>query len=93
MTQRPTLGSGSALGWAHIGVLRALVEEGIAPNYVAGCSMGAMVGAAFDTLISVIDDSMNSNFAFMTVPLRNCPNPTSCTGCQGSFAWYSVNFA
>ena len=51
MTQRPTLGialgSGSALGWAHIGVLRALVEEGIAPNYVAGCSMGAMVGAAF----------------------------------------------
>lgn len=51
MTQRPTLGialgSGSALGWAHIGVLRALTEEGIAPNYVAGCSMGAMVGAAF----------------------------------------------
>lgn len=51
MTQRPTigiaLGSGSALGWAHIGVLRALVEEGIAPNYISGCSMGAMVGAAF----------------------------------------------
>ena len=51
MTQRPTLGialgGGSALGWAHIGVLHALAEEGIAPNYVAGCSMGAMVGAAF----------------------------------------------
>jgi patatin-like phospholipase len=41
------LGGGSARGWAHIGVLRALAEVGIAPDYVAGCSMGAMVGAAF----------------------------------------------
>ena len=40
------LGSGSARGWAHIGVLRALAEQGIAPNFIAGCSMGAMVGAA-----------------------------------------------
>lgn len=51
MTHRPrlgiALGSGSARGWAHIGVLRALVERGIAPDFVAGCSMGAMVGAAF----------------------------------------------
>src|ERR1700674_1540050 len=51
MTHRPTLGialgSGSARGWAHIGVLRALTEAGIAPDFVAGCSMGAMVGAAF----------------------------------------------
>jgi len=41
------LGSGSARGWAHIGILRALADEGIAPDFVAGCSMGAMVGAAF----------------------------------------------
>src|SRR5260370_17265541 len=51
MTHRPTLGialgSGSARGWAHIGVLRALTEAGITPDFVAGCSMGAMVGAAF----------------------------------------------
>jgi NTE family protein len=51
MTQRSTLGialgSGSARGWAHIGVLRALTEAGITPDFVAGCSMGAMVGAAF----------------------------------------------
>ena len=40
------LGSGSARGWAHIGVLRALTEQGIAPDFIAGCSMGAMVGAA-----------------------------------------------
>ncbi len=51
MIHRPklgiALGSGSARGWAHIGVLKALVERGIAPDLVAGCSMGAMVGAAF----------------------------------------------
>jgi NTE family protein len=51
MTHRPTLGialgSGSARGWSHIGVLRALTEAGLAPDFVAGCSMGAMVGAAF----------------------------------------------
>ena len=41
------LGSGSARGWAHVGVLRALAEEDIVPDFVAGCSMGAMVGASF----------------------------------------------
>ncbi|MGH6820488.1 MAG: patatin-like phospholipase family protein [Methylocella sp.] len=40
-------GSGAARGWAHIGILRALAEQGIAPDFVAGCSMGAMVGAAY----------------------------------------------
>ena len=41
------LGAGSARGWAHIGVLRALTEEGIKPDFIAGCSVGALVGAAF----------------------------------------------
>src|SRR6266581_34009 len=41
------LGAGSARGWAHIGVLRALTEAGIRPDLIAGCSVGAFVGAAF----------------------------------------------
>src|SRR6266705_647829 len=41
------LGAGSARGWAHIGVLRALSEAGIKPDLIAGCSVGALVGAAF----------------------------------------------
>jgi len=41
------LGSGSARGWAHIGVLRALAEAGIKPDLIAGCSVGAFVGAAY----------------------------------------------
>ncbi len=51
MAPRPklglALGSGSARGWAHVGVIRALTDHGIVPDVVAGCSMGAMVGAAF----------------------------------------------
>lgn len=41
------LGSGGARGWSHIGVLKALEDEGIVPDVVAGCSMGALVGAAY----------------------------------------------
>ncbi len=41
------LGAGGARGWGHIGVLRALDELGVTPDLVAGCSMGALVGAAW----------------------------------------------
>src|SRR5512145_182032 len=41
------LGSGSARGWAHIGVIRALEERGIKPDLVCGSSIGALVGAAY----------------------------------------------
>ncbi|MGB7990438.1 MAG: patatin-like phospholipase family protein [Candidatus Methylophosphatis roskildensis] len=41
------LGSGSARGWAHIGVLRALAGEGVVPDVVCGCSIGSFVGAAY----------------------------------------------
>jgi len=41
------LGSGSARGWAHIGVIRALEERGVKPDIVCGSSIGALVGAAY----------------------------------------------
>ncbi|AFT69693.1 Phospholipase, patatin family [Alloalcanivorax dieselolei B5] len=41
------LGSGSARGWAHIGVIQALEEMGIRPDVVAGTSIGALVGSAY----------------------------------------------
>jgi len=41
------LGSGSARGWSHIGVLRALDEAGLEIRYVAGTSIGSLVGAAY----------------------------------------------
>ncbi|MCD6318679.1 patatin-like phospholipase family protein, partial [Candidatus Aerophobetes bacterium] len=36
------LGSGAARGLAHIGVLKALIEEGISVDMIAGSSMGAL---------------------------------------------------
>lgn len=41
------LGSGSARGWAHIGVLKALAEANIKPDVVCGASIGALVGAVY----------------------------------------------
>lgn len=41
------LGSGSARGWSHIGIIEALDEKGITPDIICGCSIGAMVGAAY----------------------------------------------
>jgi NTE family protein len=41
------LGSGSARGWAHIGVIRVLEREGVRPDFICGTSVGALVGAAY----------------------------------------------
>ena len=41
------LGSGSARGWAHIGILRGLEARGFSPDVITGASVGALVGAAF----------------------------------------------
>ncbi|MBA4137470.1 MAG: hypothetical protein C0518_09165 [Opitutus sp.] len=41
------LSGGGSRGIAHIGVLRALLENGIEPDVVAGVSAGAIVGALY----------------------------------------------
>ena len=41
------LGSGSARGLAHIGVIRALEEAGIKIDCVAGTSIGALIGSVY----------------------------------------------
>jgi len=42
-----TLGGGGALGYAHIGVIRALEESGIPIHLINGSSMGAVIGGAY----------------------------------------------
>ncbi|MFW5990695.1 MAG: patatin-like phospholipase family protein [Candidatus Nanoarchaeia archaeon] len=39
--------SGGARGFANIGVLEELQKHGLKPDYIAGTSMGAIVGAAY----------------------------------------------
>ncbi len=41
------LGSGSARGWSHIGVIRGLQEADVAIDIVCGSSIGALVGGAY----------------------------------------------
>ena len=41
------LGSGSARGWSHIGIIDALAEAGIEADIVCGTSIGSLVGAAY----------------------------------------------
>jgi NTE family protein len=53
MTERtsPTiglaLGAGASRGWSHIGVIKALLAEGIEPQVVCGTSVGAIIGASY----------------------------------------------
>jgi NTE family protein len=46
------LGSGGLRGLAHVGVLRVLEQERIPVDYVAGCSIGSLIGALFCAGIS-----------------------------------------
>ncbi|MCD0416159.1 patatin-like phospholipase family protein [Rhodopseudomonas sp. BR0M22] len=41
------LGGGAARGFAHIGILRTLLANGITPDVVVGTSIGAVVGGAY----------------------------------------------
>lgn len=41
------MGSGVARGWAHIGVLQALEQNGIQPDIICGTSIGALVGGTY----------------------------------------------
>ena len=81
------LGGGGAKGVAHIGVLKVLEEAGIPIDYVAGTSMGAIVGglyaigytpAEIDTMVLEQDWTMllsdRIKRSSLTFPERKTPN-------------------
>lgn len=41
------LGGGAARGFAHIGIIRTLLANGVVPDVVVGTSIGAVVGGAY----------------------------------------------
>jgi NTE family protein len=43
------LGGGAVRGFAHLGVLQVLQHEGIPIDYIAGTSVGSLIGAAYCT--------------------------------------------
>lgn len=63
------LGSGSARGLAHIGVIQVLEENRIPVDLIVGCSIGAMVGGIYaaGAKINMLDrliDSMDTSLLF-----------------------------
>lgn len=54
------LGAGAARGIAHIGLLQALEDAGIRPDFIVGSSMGSIVGACYASGMSpcAIRDAM-----------------------------------
>ena len=49
------LSGGGALGFAHIGVIQSLEENGIYPTHIVGSSMGAIIGALYAAGYSPLD--------------------------------------
>jgi NTE family protein len=49
------LSGGGLKGLTHVGVLRALEERGLTPQGVVGCSIGALIGAAWASGLPVHD--------------------------------------
>ena len=68
------LGAGGARGLTHIGVLKVLHKHKIFPDYIAGTSMGAIVGAAYaaghspDELQQIVHTTQWKNMVDFTVP-------------------------
>jgi NTE family protein len=63
------LGSGAAKGVAHIGVIKALREAEIPIDYIAGTSMGALVGACYavNGELAVLEEiALKSNLSKLT---------------------------
>lgn len=47
------LGSGGARGFAHLGVIKVLIDEGVPIHLIAGSSMGALVGSFYGAGIEI----------------------------------------
>jgi NTE family protein len=64
------LGSGSARGLSHIGVIRALEDAGIKIDFVSGTSIGALIGSVYasnklDSLEKVYRDFDRKKIAYL----------------------------
>ncbi len=70
------LSGGGARGFAHVGVLKALVENNIPISHVAGTSVGSIVGAAFAAGMSIGEiTAMSRRVSWQTI-VRPSLSPT-----------------
>jgi len=70
------LGSGGARGLVQIGVIRSLEEKGYEIDEVVGCSIGALIGAAYvEGRLQQLEDWMKSINRSMIFKLLDFTNP------------------
>ncbi|MFA6924512.1 MAG: patatin-like phospholipase family protein [Bacteroidales bacterium] len=68
------LSGGGSRGFAHIGVLKALNEEGFYPDIISAVSAGSIIGAFYadgfapDEIFKIFDDSRAKKFWEITIP-------------------------
>jgi NTE family protein len=82
-TSRPKIGlvlsGGGAKGFAHIGVLKVLEEQGIRPDYITGTSMGSIVaglyslGYSADQLETIISEADWNDILSDKITLKDIP--------------------
>ncbi|HYI76924.1 MAG TPA: patatin-like phospholipase family protein [Chryseolinea sp.] len=80
-TERPKIGlvlsGGGAKGIAHIGILKAMEEAGLTPDYITGTSMGSIVGGLYaagysaDELKTVVLDANWSELLTNKIPYNH----------------------
>jgi len=47
------LGGGAVYGFAHIGVIKVLERNGIKPDFIAGTSVGSLIGGIYNRPIAI----------------------------------------
>ena len=68
------LSGGGVKGFAHLGALKALQEEGVYPNIIAGTSAGSLAGVLFadgyepEEILGLFEDKGFKQFAEFTTP-------------------------
>ena len=70
------LSGGGARGFAHIGVLKALNEEGFYPDVISSVSSGSIIGSLYcdgispDEIFKIFNDNRVKKFWELTIPKR-----------------------
>lgn len=84
------LSGGAARGLAHVGVLKALEEQGVRIDAIAGTSMGAVVGGLYAAGYSVAELerlALTSTCPSRWRPTIRKPVGQGVTGCRPTPGW------
>ncbi len=69
------LGGGGTRGFAHLGIIKSLEEEGIFPDIIAGTSAGSIIGSFLasgknsDEIYNLMKERKLTDFAKLTMPV------------------------